>query len=239
MGATNYHSRVQPVRALPTYAEEIERLDNEDLIDMYANYIQDLDPSDPDDAEDLRRLQNADGTWNRAALIDEALTSESGAASFWELQTEQVNMRLAEFTPTMGVDFTGIPVDPTSPRASDELRSYPAIVIGEFVTSFDYAGVNVGVWLDVILRSGYYEGRNLDYRIRVDDDYSHDPYFFDEYQPPYSIARAVIEDISEAQEMYFSLDRVDELQTRIDYEVEKLITNFNELISPLTNKEGV
>ena len=42
MGATNYHSRVQPVRALPTYDEEIERLDNEDLIDMYANYVQDV-----------------------------------------------------------------------------------------------------------------------------------------------------------------------------------------------------
>ncbi len=51
---------------------------------------------------------------------------------------------------------------------NSELRSYPSSCIGRLYSEKNYKDFSVGIELTAILRSGYYEGGNLDWQIEYD-----------------------------------------------------------------------
>lgn len=52
----------------------------------------------------------------------------------------------------------------------EELRSFPATSIGQFYTGVHYGGMDYTITIIPKTVSGYYEGFNLDFDIRVDND---------------------------------------------------------------------
>jgi len=63
---------------------------------------------------------------------------------------------------------------------SDELRSYPSRSLGSFSDSLTIGDDEVEIYITPVIRSGYYEGCNLDWHIRLyvngyeDDTYADD-----------------------------------------------------------------
>ena len=55
-------------------------------------------------------------------------------------------------------------------KLEDELRSFPATSIGQFYTGVHYGGMDFTITLIPKTVSGYYEGFNLDFEIRIDND---------------------------------------------------------------------
>lgn len=47
-----------------------------------------------------------------------------------------------------------------------ELRSFPSRVLGSLTKSFSYNNFSLEVWVSPVIRSGYYEGCNLDWHVR-------------------------------------------------------------------------
>ena len=46
-----------------------------------------------------------------------------------------------------------------------ELRSYPSRVLGSLTKSFSYNDFSLEVWVSPVIRSGYYDGVNLDWNV--------------------------------------------------------------------------
>lgn len=67
---------------------------------------------------------------------------------------------------------------------NNELRSYPSRVIGTVSEYKQYKGFEVGIHLTAIIRSGYYDGVNLDWQLSysIDDEDTDEPDFADKIE---------------------------------------------------------
>jgi len=57
-------------------------------------------------------------------------------------------------------------------RVETELRSFPASSIGEFTDYVNLGEIEIEVTVLAVVRSGYYEGFNLDYEVNLEYEYS-------------------------------------------------------------------
>ena len=62
----------------------------------------------------------------------------------------------------------------------NELRSYPSRVLGSLTKDFSYKDFSLEVWVSPLVRSGYYDGVNLDWN--VDYSINGDSYDIDELE---------------------------------------------------------
>jgi hypothetical protein len=67
----------------------------------------------------------------------------------------------------------------------DDHRNFYGSALGRYLLDKDYMGITIEIELTVLMRSGYYEGCNLDYNIDIHvDGHSHDDvdYAIDEWE---------------------------------------------------------
>ena len=84
----------------------------------------------------------------------------------WENVRENITHDLEKSSKELKLDF--YPSDDIN--LENELRSYPSTSIGELYTSIQYATLDIQLTLVPKTVSGYYEGFNLDYEIRIEDN---------------------------------------------------------------------
>lgn len=89
---------------------------------------------------------------------------------------ESISIELQETAKEQKIDF----FEDSEIDLADELRSFPATSIGELYEDIVYCNTDVRVTLIPKTVSGYYEGFNLDYEIRIEDNNTGISYEFDE-----------------------------------------------------------
>ena len=114
----------------------------------------------------------------------------------------------------------------TSLKSEEELRSFPSSSIGYFEEGLNFLGLDFNIRANVFLRSGYYEGGNLDYEFH---NTINDSPFDDIYE--------IIEDINYYPEEYginkglFTMHK-----ERLEEKLEKLKTEINEKVEDSLKK---
>jgi len=91
-----------------------------------------------------------------AVLMDDQIDEFDAQDEFEMLKANLLERlsQLSEFTEGRGID-------------SEELRSFPSTLLGSFERSKTIGGLEISVNLIAVMRSGYYQGANLDYTVEL------------------------------------------------------------------------